>query len=112
MVLHLRIEQDGPTAGGAHAEEARVGRWIELVQRDGIAQGEQGVGRARAFPDFVGPWGEGGGEGGREIEAAGWQASGEAERFHAEPSSAGEGCGVERGAAQRSCTDGADVAQE
>ena len=87
---------DGPSADRAHAEEARVGRRIELVQRGGVALGEQGVGVARALPDFVGPRGEGTA---RESTGSDGKAARQAERFHAQPAGAGEGGGVERGAA-------------
>src|ERR1035441_9187741 len=97
MVLHLGIQQDGPTARGAHAQKTRVGGRIESIQGGGVALGEQGVGGARALPDFVCPWGERGGEVARHDR----QAAAQTECFHAQPASAGEGGGVERSEERR-----------
>ena len=98
VISHLRIQQDGPSAGGAYAQEARVGRRIQLIQRGGIALGEQRIG-TRASGSQT--WSAHGANAGLEIERVGRPyGTRQAERLHAQPSRAGEGGGIERDAAQ------------
>ena len=63
---------------------------------------------ARVLPGFVRPRGEAGGE----VEGFGRQAARQSESFHAEPTGAGEGGGVERSAAHGAGTERSNVTQE